>query len=115
MRGDAVDAYVEAYARQSVSASGPEDRVIDEPGIVGVVRDAGKRLSLLVIDDRALGPLNDLQRIGSYGVISVLAAAWRSTAMLVAAPVWAAKPVWAMVCRNLSTVPTPLLPSRSSM
>ena len=69
------------------------------------------RLSLLVIDDRALGPLNDLQRIGSYGVISVLAAAWRSTAMLVAAPVWAAKPVWAMVCRNLSTVPTPLLPS----
>lgn len=89
----------------------PRAQALDEPGLLGLSRDGGRRVSLLVLDDRALPGLHRVLRGGPSGVISVLDAALRSREMLGAAGGWSAKAVELMVSRDLAGTPTVALPA----
>lgn len=92
------------------AAAGARDRLLDEPGLKGLSRDGGRRVSLLVLDDRALAGLRDLLRGGPSGVIRVLEPAPRSREMLGGVDGWSAKAVEVMVSRDLASTPTVTLP-----
>jgi GNAT superfamily N-acetyltransferase len=92
------------------AAAGPSDKVLDEPGLVGLLRDGGRRVSLLVLDDRGLPGLQRVLRRRPSGVISVLEAAVQSREMLGAVGGWSAKAVEVMVSRGLVSTPTVPLP-----
>src|ERR1044072_4767132 len=95
--GDAaVDAYVASFVARSA-------------GVAGLDASPGR---LLVTDDRAYDALAAALPDLAGGTIPVAAAARRCTALVASAPGWtAAKPVTAMVCRDLGTVPDVALPA----
>jgi GNAT superfamily N-acetyltransferase len=103
--------YAAAFGRRMAAAAGPRDQVLDEPGLVGLSRDAGRRVSLLVLDDRAVLGLQRVLRGVPGGVISVLEAASQSREMLAAVAGWSAKAVELMVSRDLAGTPTVPLPN----
>lgn len=71
----AIRAYTASVRRQMAAASGPRDQMLDEPGLMGLLRDEARTVSLLVLDDRALPRLQHLLRGSPSGVIKVLEAA----------------------------------------
>src|SRR6476620_9120953 len=95
--GDAaVDAYVASFVARNA-------------GVQGLA--LGPPTRLLVLDDRAYDALaTALPDLGG-GTITVAAAALRCTELVAGAAEWrAVKPVTAMVCRDLATVPEVALP-----
>jgi len=105
----AVSVYVAAFRRRAIFAARSWGTAFDDPGLVGLEQADG-RVSLLVVDDRALTPLAGLLGREPQGVIRVLPAASRSRAMLEAQPRWAKESLTAMVCRDLAAVPDVALP-----
>lgn len=106
----AISVYAASFGRRMAAAVGPRDRLLNEPGLKGLSRDGGRRVSLLVLDDRALPGLQDLLRGGPSGVITVLEPAQQSREMLGAFDGWSAKAVEVMVSRDLASTPTVTLP-----
>ncbi len=106
----ALSVYAASFGRQIAAAAGPRDRPLNEPALKGLSRDGGRRVSLLVLDDRALPGLEDLLRGGPSGVITVLEPAPQSREMLGAVDGWSAKAVELMVSRDLASTPTVMLP-----
>ncbi len=105
----AVSIYAAAFRRRAIFAAQSGGTAFDDPGLVGLQQPDG-RVSLLVVDDRALAPLAGLLGREPQGVIRVLPAASRSRAMLEAQPRWETEPLTAMVCRDLAAVPDVALP-----
>jgi len=50
----AIDTYIAAFRRQAIAAARPEDQLLDEVGLIGLLRGGTQTLRLLVCDDRAL-------------------------------------------------------------
>lgn len=81
------------------------------PGISGLVTLGGAGpADLLVVDDRAFDTLSAVLPRASTGTVRVLDAATRCAHLLRRDPSWRPKPVTAMVCADLRTVPDPALP-----
>jgi ribosomal protein S18 acetylase RimI-like enzyme len=97
----ALDLYVAAFAARCDARWRPGRPTLDEPGVRGLLEPA----RLLVSDDRAYDTLAALGL--RSGMVNVLAAAQRCTEVLSG---WTAKPLTAMVCRDLRRVPVPALP-----
>lgn len=102
--------YAASFGRQMAAVIDPRGQLLDEPGLVGLSRDGGRRVSLLVLDDRALPGLHRVLRGGPSGVISVLDSALQTREMLGATGGWSAKAVELMVSRDLAGTPTVALP-----
>lgn len=102
-------AYIDAFVRRA-RATGSDDTVIDDPGLVGARRAGGERLSLLVTDDRELERLRALLGTAQRGVIRVLPAAERVEKLLDEERRWSTKQVTAMVCDDLATIQSVTLP-----
>jgi ribosomal protein S18 acetylase RimI-like enzyme len=96
-----MDVYVAAFAARCDAKRGPGQPVLDAPGIRGLLEPA----RLLVSDDRAYDTLAGLRL--RTGMVNVLAAAPRCAELLGA---WTAKPLTAMVCPDLRSVPVLPLP-----
>jgi GNAT superfamily N-acetyltransferase len=109
MTETALDAYIDAFV-QRVRTAAPEDTAIDHPGLVGVSRAGGERLSLLVTDDRAVEQVGALLGNAQRGVITVLPAAVRVGKLLDEKRRWSTKRVTAMVCGDLAAIPPVTLP-----
>jgi GNAT superfamily N-acetyltransferase len=105
----ALDKYVDAFAR-SAGVAAPGDAVIDQPGLAGVWRADSDKLRLLVTDDRALEQLGQLVGSARGGVITVLPEAVQAVQLLREERQWSDKPVNAMLCHDLATVPSVALP-----
>lgn len=109
MAETALAAYVDAFAR-STRPTASDDAVIDQPGLLGVWRADSDKLRLLVTDDRALEQLGQLVERARGGVVTVLPEAAEVLRLLHEEHQWSDKPVTAMVCRDLATVPAVALP-----
>lgn len=105
----AFDAYVDAFARSARFAA-PDSEVIDQPGLVGVWRADSDKLRLLVTDDRALERLGQLVSSARGGVITVLPEAAQAVQLLGEERQWSHKPVTAMACHDLASIPSLALP-----
>jgi GNAT superfamily N-acetyltransferase len=104
-----VGVFADAFLRRARFAAQSAGTLIDDHGLVGL-QQANGQVSLLVVDDHALGPLAALLGSDPRGVIRVLPAAPRCRAMLATQPRWATKSLTAMVCRDLQAVLDVALP-----
>lgn len=110
------DPYVAAFESRCAGGEPSGGHGVDGPGIRGGVSfDPASQTQLLVVDDRALGVLARVLPSAAPGVIRVYEAARRCTELLLADARWSAKPVTAMVCRDLRIVPEPPLPEGLSL
>ncbi len=113
METSSIDFYVSAViARYSVMRR-PDQQKLDEPGVHGLLPSSDDpRIRLLVTDDRAWEVLAALVPEAGAGMISVFAAAGRCAELVAGHPAWRSeRPVTAMICRDLWTVPELTLPS----
>ena len=107
-----MEAYAEAFDARCMGAGGGGARLVDEPGIRGVVGvDGMSRTQLLVLDDRAADVLRALLPHACAGTIRVHGRARRCADVLRQDPSWTPMDGTAMVCADLSTVPDPPLPA----
>ncbi len=84
---------------------------MDGLGIQGLVPvDGESPAELLVVDDRAFDVLSTVLPLVSGGTVRVHEAARRCAELIRRDRTWTPKAVTAMVCRDLRTVPGPLLP-----
>lgn len=111
MTTSATEVYVAATVARCVTMQRPGSRPVAAPGLAGLVSPTGPLTRLLVTDDRALDPLDELLRSVPAGSVNVLASAPRCTRLLTAAPGWRPNRTTAMVCRDLGAVPDLGLPS----
>jgi ribosomal protein S18 acetylase RimI-like enzyme len=77
--------------------------------------DAASQTQLLVLDDQAFNVLDAVLPLASPGTIRVYQTARRCAELLQQDARWSAKPVTAMVCHDLRTVPEPSLPAGLSL
>lgn len=106
----ALGVYIEAFLARCAAARPPGERMLDEPGIYGLLpRRRDGRTRLLVTDDRARDHLATLVGDARAGMITVCATAVQCTAMLEAHPAWRRGTATAMVSRDLQTVQAPAL------
>ena len=111
MPDPAPDAYAAAFDARCAAAEGPGTQRVYGRGIHGLVSvDGESPTQLLVLDDRALDALSAVLPLASAGTVRVHEAAGRCAELLRRDRTWNAKAVTAMVCRDLHTVPDPLLP-----
>lgn len=107
-----IEVYVAAFVARCDALGRPADRIVNEPGLQGLVpSSASASTRLLVTDDHAHDALAALLPGAHAGTISVLAAAPRCTQLLERRDGWQPKPVTAMVNRDLRNVPEGRLPS----
>lgn len=103
--------YVAAFTSRYAAAAGPGVRLVDEPGLQGVVPLDGQTLTqLLVTDDGALDVLAGLLPALPPGTVRVLSVASRCSDLVTGHPLWKPKAVTAMVCDDLAGLPEPVLP-----
>jgi len=89
---------------------------VDEVGIHGLVPvDGESPTQLLVLDDRAFDVLLAVLPLASAGTVRIYEAARRCAELLQLDSRWSAKPVTAMVCHDLSTLPELPLPAGLSL
>lgn len=116
MLDPAGDPYVAAFESRCAAGEPSGGHGVDGPGIRGRASfDAASQTQLLVVDDRALAVLAQVLPSAAPGTIRVYEAARRCTELLLADARWSAKPVTAMVRRDLATVPEPPLPAGLSL
>ncbi len=107
-----IEVYVAAFVARCDALGRPADRVVDEPGLQGLVpSSASSSIRLLVTDDHAYDALAALLPGARAGTISVLGTAPRCTELLLRRDCWQPKPVTTMVHRDLRNVPDEPLPS----
>lgn len=112
MPDQAPDAYAAAFDARCAAAEGPGTRRVDGFGIQGLVPvDGESPTQLLVLDDRAFDVLSAVLPLASAGTVRVHEAAGRCAELIRRDRTWTPKAVTAMVCRDLRTVPEPLLPN----
>jgi GNAT superfamily N-acetyltransferase len=104
-----LDVYVAAFAARCAARRAPGQAALDEPGIRGLLPCAASPLArLLASDDRGHDVLAGLLPDTGAGIVNVLAAAARCAELFDAT--WRAKPLTAMVCADLASVPALPLP-----
>lgn len=107
-----IEVYVAAFVARCDATGRSADRIVDEPGLRGVVSSsAGSPTRLLVTDDRAHDALSAVLAGARTGTITVFAAAPRCTELLTHRDGWRPRAVTAMVDRDLRSVPEEPLPS----
>lgn len=107
-----IEVYVAAFAARCDATGRPADRVVNEPGLQGLVPSSARSSTrLLVTDDHAYDALDAVLPGARTGTISVLATAPRCTQLLMRRDGWQPKPVTTMVNRDLRNVPEEPLPS----
>jgi GNAT superfamily N-acetyltransferase len=106
-----LDVYIDAFRRRSAAMAGPNGRLIEEAGVVGVADEADPhRGRLLVLNDAAAPALPELA-IGAQ-VVCVGEAAPRCDQLLAADPAFASMGgATAMVCADLAAIPDMELPA----
>jgi GNAT superfamily N-acetyltransferase len=107
-----VEVYRASFARRSAAMSKPGQTVVSQPGICGVLGSAqqlGGRL--LITDDRAAPLLEALLPDLMVQIVNVLAEAEQCRDLIDQAARWHSEDGTAMVCRDLTTVPTLPAPS----
>lgn len=116
MDSAAVAVYVETFLARCVAMRHPDQAMVDEPGIYGLLPGSGDgHARLLVIDDGAHDVLSALLPDARLGMITVCAAAARCTTLLNDHPAWRGDTTTAMSCRDLRTVPAVPLPSELAL
>jgi GNAT superfamily N-acetyltransferase len=107
---DGVELYRSSFVRRSAAMSMPDEVVISEPGMCGVLgsslRPSGR---LLITDDRAVAHLETMVPAVPARIITVFAEAARCRMLIEDAARWHGEDATAMICRDLSEVP--VLPS----
>jgi GNAT superfamily N-acetyltransferase len=107
MTAAGVDVYRSSFARRSAAMSMPDETVISQPGICGLlassVRPGGR---LLITDDRAVPALEGLLPEVPARIITVFAEAVRCRDLIQQAAHWHGEDATAMICRDLTEVPT---------
>jgi ribosomal protein S18 acetylase RimI-like enzyme len=107
----ATDAYATAFDARCAAVEGPGTRRVDGPGIQGLVSvDGESPTQLLVLDDRAFDVLSAVLPLAGAGTVRVYEAAGRCAQLIRRDRTWTPKAVTAMACRDLRTVPEPMLP-----
>jgi ribosomal protein S18 acetylase RimI-like enzyme len=107
----AVDIYVEGFLTRCVAMRHPDQPIVDEPGICGLLPGRGDRHTrLLVTDDEAHDVLSALVPDARAGMITVCAGAAQCTTLLNGHLAWRGSKATAMICRDLRTVPALALP-----
>lgn len=116
MVGPVADSYAAAFVSRCAAAGDSGGQRVDRPGIRGLVSlDELSPTELLVVDDRAFNVLDAVLPTASPGTIRVYQEAHRCVERLQQDVRWSAKPVTAMVCHDLRTVPEPALPEGLSL
>jgi GNAT superfamily N-acetyltransferase len=101
-----VEVYRSSFARRSAAMSMPDEAVINQPGICGVLalsQKPGGRL--LITDDRAVPHLQTLLPAVPARIITVFAEAVRCRELIEQAARWNGEDATAMICRDLTEVP----------
>lgn len=107
-----IEVYVAAFVARCDAMGPPGGRVLDDPGLHGLVSTAANvPTRLLVTDDRAHDALAAVLPAARTGTIRVLATAPRCTELLARRHAWQPKAVTAMVNRDLRSVPEAPPPS----
>jgi GNAT superfamily N-acetyltransferase len=101
-----VEVYRSSFARRSAAMSMPDEVVIREPGICGVLgssqRPGGR---LLITDDRAVSQLETMLPAVPARIITVFAEATRCRDVIEDAAHWHGEDATAMICRDLAELP----------
>ncbi len=112
--GDEV--YRELFARRSAVMAGPDQAVLDRPGICGFLGAAGRPAGrLLITDDRAAPVLEAMLPEFAAQIVNVFSRAVRCRALIEQAERWQGEPATAMICRDLTRLPAPPLPADLSI
>jgi GNAT superfamily N-acetyltransferase len=108
---DGVEVYRSSFVRRSAAMSMPDEVVISEPGICGMLgssqRPSGR---LLITDDRAVSQLETMLPTVPARIITVFAEAAQCRRLIEAAARWQGEDATAMICRDLSKVPVVPVP-----
>ena len=116
MLGPAADTYAAVFDSRCAAGGDSGAQRVDGPGVRGLVSfDAASQTQLLVLDDQAFNVLDAVLPLASPGTIRVCQTARRCAELLQQDARWSAKPVTAMVCHDLRTVPEPSLPAGLSL
>jgi GNAT superfamily N-acetyltransferase len=98
--------YRSSFVRRSAAMSMPDEVVIREPGICGVLGSSQRASGrLLITDDRAVSHLETMLPAVPARIITVLAEAARCRKLIEDASRWQGEDATAMICRDLSEVP----------
>jgi GNAT superfamily N-acetyltransferase len=107
-----VELYRSSFARRSAAMSMPDEVLISQPGICGVLgsseRPGGR---LLITDDRAVSQLGTVLAEAPARIITVFAEATRSRDLIEQTALWHGEDATAMICRDLSEVPALPVPA----
>jgi GNAT superfamily N-acetyltransferase len=105
-------AYVAAFLARCDAMRGTTSRLVDTPGIQGVVsHSADSPTRVLVSDDQGADVLASLMPSVRAGTISVFATAPRCTEIVASMGGWRGSAVTSMINRDLQTLPDISLPS----
>jgi ribosomal protein S18 acetylase RimI-like enzyme len=111
MMTPAIDVYVAAFSARCAATRRPGQRAIDEPGVVGLLPSPEHPVVRLVVtDDRAYDVLAGCVPDARTGMITVLAAAARSTKLVRGLGSWTSDATTALIRRELRSVPDVSLP-----
>jgi GNAT superfamily N-acetyltransferase len=101
-----VEVYRSSFARRSAAMSAPDEAVISQRGLCGVLgssqRPGGR---LLITDDRAVPHLESLLPEVPARIITVLAEAVRCRDLIEKSARWNGEDATAMICRDLTILP----------
>lgn len=101
-----IEVYRSSFVRRSAAMSMPDEVVISEPGVCGVLgssqRPGGR---LLITDDRAVSTLEKALPGVPARIITVFAQAAQCRELIEQAATWKGEDATAMICRDLSEVP----------